>query len=47
MNTFTKVTEILNARLHHLSMHNEFGKEIRIDEIKILKGIIKDYGGIK
>ena len=42
MNTFTKATEILNQRLHHLSMHNEFGKGIRIDEVKILKGVIRD-----
>jgi len=34
--------KILDDRIHHLSMHNEEGKSIRIDEIKILKGILKD-----
>ena len=42
MNTFTKVMEILNQRLHHHSIHNEVGKDIRINEVKILKLIIKD-----
>lgn len=34
--------KILDDRLNHLSMHNEEGKEIRIDEIRILKGVFKD-----
>ena len=37
-----KVLDILNNRLHHLSIHNEENKDIRISEILILKGIFKD-----
>ena len=37
-----QIIKILDDRLHHLLMHNEEGKEIRIDEIKILKGIVRD-----
>lgn len=37
-----KILEILNNRLEHHNLHNEFGKDIRIDEVKILKLIIKD-----
>ena len=37
-----QILKILDNRLQHLSMHNEEGKDIRIDEINILKGIIKD-----
>ena len=37
-----QILKILDDRLHHLSMHNEEGKDIRIDEIKILKGIVRD-----
>lgn len=36
------ILSIFNDRLHHLSIHNEEGKEIRINEIKILKGIVED-----
>ena len=37
-----KMLEILNNRLYHHALHNETSKDIRIDEVKILKGIIKD-----
>lgn len=37
-----EVKQILHDRLHHLTMHNEYGRDIRIDEIKILKLILKD-----
>ena len=37
--------EILNKRLQHHNLHNEYGRDIRIDEVKILKIIMKDLEG--
>jgi len=37
-----EIIRILDNRLHHHALHNETGKDTRIDEVKILKGIIKD-----
>ena len=37
-----KIESILNDRIKFLSFHNEEGKETRINEIKILKGIFRD-----
>lgn len=37
-----EIIEILNNRLSHHALHNEIGKDIRIDEIKLLKGVFKD-----
>ena len=42
-----QIISILNSRLQHHALHNEIGKDIRIDEVKILRGIIKDYAHVK
>jgi hypothetical protein len=36
------VIDIINTRIQHHALHNEEGKHTRIDELKILKLIIKD-----
>jgi len=40
-----EILNLFNERLSHHNLHNEYGKDIRIDEVKILKLIIKNYGG--
>ncbi|MEK6879747.1 MAG: hypothetical protein AABY22_09080 [Nanoarchaeota archaeon] len=42
MDNKKEIIQIINDRITHHSLHNEYGKEVRIDELNILKGIVKD-----
>ena len=36
------ILEVINDRITHHSLHNEEGKKYKIDELNILKIILKD-----
>ena len=42
-----EILKIIDNRINHNAINNEITKDIRIDELKILKLIIKDYAQIK
>lgn len=39
---YNSINTIINNRLSHQNLHNEEGKQYKIDELKILKMIVRD-----
>jgi len=42
MKNKSRVFKIIDDRITHQSLHNEIGKAAKIDELKILKLLLKD-----